>query len=124
MTNPKQFYIDESYITNVTVRTEHDFIKDRNNPTHDDLIKILKGYDKGLTISNKDHDEFTKLRNQLEELGYIKTQRSWWNGDVVLKSFKLNEWTFRKNHKFPSAAAMHTSITCARKYKWKSISRL
>ena len=100
----KQFYIDDSYITDVIVRQEYDYIKDRNNPTHDDLIKILKGYDRGLSISNKDHDEFTKLRNQLEELSYIVTQRNWWNGDRVVKSFKLNEWTFRKNHKFPSAA--------------------
>jgi hypothetical protein len=120
----KQFYIDDSYITDVTVRQEYDYIKDRNNPTHDDLIKILKGYDRGLSISNKDHDEFTKLRNQLEELGYIVTQRSWWNGDRVLKSFKLNEWTFKKNHKFPSAAAMRTGIDCARKFGWKSISSL
>jgi hypothetical protein len=120
----KQFIIDEQYICDVMVRTEHDFIKDRNNPTHDDLIKVLKGYDKGLSISNKDHDEFTKLRNQLEELGYIECQRSWWNGDRVLKSFKLNEWTFRKGHKFPSASAMNNSIHCARKYGWKSISSL
>ena len=118
----KQFTIDESFICDVTVRTEHDFIKDRNNPTHDDLIKILKGYDKAVSIGNKDHDEFTKLRDQLEELGYIETERRWWNGDRILKGFKLNEWTFRKGHKFPCAAAMSSSIRCARKYKWKSIS--
>jgi hypothetical protein len=118
----KQFTIDESFICDVTVRTEHDFIKDRNNPTHDDLIKILKGYDKMYSTSNKDHDEFTKLRNQLEELGYIKCERGWWNGDRILKSFKLNEWTFRKGHTFPCASAMNNSIHCARKYKWKSIS--
>ena len=119
----RQFTIDEQYICDVTVRTEHDFIKDRNNPTHEDLIKILKGYDKGLSISNKDHDEFTKLRNQLEELGYIETQRGWWNGDRVLKGFKLNEWTFKKGEQFSSAAAMRVSIDCARKHGWKRISR-
>lgn len=118
------FTIDESYICDVTVRTEHDFIKDRNNPTHEDLIKVLKGYDKAYTISNKDHDEFTKLRNQLEELGYIKTQRNWWNGDVVLKPFYLNGWRFKKNHTFPCAAALKVSITCARKFGWKSISSI
>jgi hypothetical protein len=118
------FTIDEQYICDVTVRTEHDFVKDRDNPTHEDLIKILKGYDKGCTISNKDHDEFTKLRNQLEELGYIKTQRNWWNGDVVLKPFYLNGWRFKKNHKFPCAAALKVSITCARKFGWKSISSI
>jgi hypothetical protein len=118
------FTIDESYICDVTVRTEHDFVKDRNNPTHEDLIKILKGYDKGCTISNKDHDEFTKLRNQLEQEGYIKTERGWWNGDRVLKPFYLNGWRFKKNHKFPCAAALKVSIECAKKFGWKSISNL
>lgn len=120
----KEFFIDESFITDVTVRTEHDFIKDRNNPTHDDLIKILKGYDKSVSISHKDHDEFTKLRNQLEELGYIKTERGWWNGDRVLKSFKLNGFILRKGHKFLSAAAMKGSIEYARSKGRKTISFL
>ena len=119
-----KFFIDEQYITDVTVRTEHDFIKDRNNPTHDDLIKILQGYDKAVSIGNKDHDEFTKLRNQLEEQGYIKCERGWWNGDRVLKPFYLNGWRFKKNHKFPCAAALKVSIQCARKHGWKSISSL
>jgi hypothetical protein len=120
----KQFVIDEQYITDVSVRIEHDFIKDRTNPTHEDLIKILKGYDKAVSVSNKDHDEFTKLRDQLEQEGYIETQRGWWNGDRVLKSFKLNEWIFRKDHKFCCAAAMKGSIEYARKYKRKTISSL
>ena len=120
----RSFSIDEAHIIDVTVHTEYDYVKDRNNPTNEDLIKILKGCDKGVCISNKDHDEFTRLRNQLEELGYIKTQRGWWNGDRVLKSFKLNEWTFRKGHQFPSAGAMRVSIDCARRYGWKTISNL
>jgi hypothetical protein len=118
----KNFIIDEEYICDVTIRTEHDYIKDRNNPTDEDLIKILKGWDRGLCISSKDHDKFTELRNQLEEQGYIKTERGWWNGDRVLKSFKLNEWTFCRGHKFPCAAAMRVSIDCARQHGWKSIS--
>lgn len=120
----KQFTIDEQYICDVTVRTEHDFIKDRNNPTHDDIIKILKGYDKSYSISSKDHDEFTKLRDRLEELGYIETQRGWWNGDRVLKGFKLNEWTFKKGEKFCCASAMKSSISCSRHYGWKRISSI
>jgi hypothetical protein len=118
----KQFIIDEQYICDVTVRTEHDFIKDRNNPTYDDLIKVLKGWDKMTSTSNKDHDEFTELREELGRLGYIKIERGWWNGDRVTKSFKLNEWSFRKNHKFPCAAAMSNSMVCARKHGWKNIS--
>lgn len=118
----KQFNIDETYLCDVTITVEHDFIKDRNNPTPDDIIKVLKGWDKSVSISNKDHDEFTKLRDQLESEGYIKTQRRWWNGDRVLKSFKLNEWTFRKTHKFPCASALKNSIACARKHGYKNIS--
>lgn len=120
----KQFTIDESFICEVTITTETDFIIDRTNPTHEDLIKILKGYDKAISISSKDHDEFTKLRDQLEHEGYIECQRSWYNGDRVLKSFKLNEWTFRKGHKFVCAAAMKGSITYARSKGRKTISFL
>lgn len=119
-----RFEIDEEYITDVTVRIEQDFIKDRHNPTPEEIFKVLKGYDKSVSISNKDHDEFTKLRDKLEELGYIETQRGWWNGDRVLKPFYLNGWRFKKNHRFPCAAALKNSITCAKKYKWKSISSL
>ena len=118
----KQFTIDEQYIVDVTVRTETDMIKDRNNLTNDDLIKIIKGWDKMVSISNKDHDEFTKLREQLGKLGYISIERGWWNGDRILKSFKLNEWVMKKGHKFPCAAAMSVSIKCARQRGWKSIS--
>ena len=120
----KQFTIDEQFICDVIVRTEHDLIKDRNNPTYDDLIKIIKGWDKLISTSNKDHDEFTKLRNELSRLKYIEIERGWWNGDRVLKSFKLNEWTFRRGHKFPCATAMQSSISCARKFGWKNISSL
>jgi hypothetical protein len=118
------FTIPEEYITDVQVREQYDYIKDRNNPTHEDLIKILKGYDKGFSTYSKDHDEFTKLRNQLEAKGYIECQRSWWNGDRVLKPFYLNGWRFKKGHKFPCASALKSSISCARQYGWKSISSL
>ena len=118
------FTIPEEYITDDTVRTEYDYVKDRDNPTHEDIIKILKGYDKGYSISSKDHDEFTKLRNQLEAEGYIKCERGWWNGDRVLKPFYLNGWKFKKNHKFPCASALKSSISCARQFGRKNISNL
>ena len=125
---PKQFdnyfTIDEAYICDVTIRTEHDFIEDRNNPTHEDLIKVLRGYDRSYSISSKDHDEFTRLRDLLEEQGYIRTVRNCWNGDTVIKEFYLNGWRFKKNHRFPCAAALKNSITCARKFGWKRISSL
>ena len=116
-----RFKIDEQYLCSVTIKTEHDFIKDRNNPTNEDIIKILKGNDKAYSISSKDHDEFTKLRLQLEELGYIKVERGWCNGDTVLKPFYLNGWKFKKNQMFPCAPALKCSIECAKKYKWKTL---
>ena len=115
----KEFYIDPEYIKDVSVHTVISTLDNPDNPTPDDLIKILKGVDKIHNYYNKDHDEFTRLRDQLEKLGYIKTERSWWNGDVVLKSFKLNGWVFKKNSKFPCAAAlgisMHYAIKSGRK---------
>ena len=118
----KTFSIDECYLTDVYVTQERDLIKDRQNLTNEDLIKIMKGQDKFLvSTSTKDHDEFTKLRNLLEEQGYIKTERNWWNGDQVLKPFKLNEWIFRRDQRFPCAASIKNSIMCARKYGWKKI---
>jgi hypothetical protein len=118
----REFFIDEQYITDVHVRTVTSTLKNPDNPTPEDLIKILRGHHEMISLSNKDHDEFTKLRNTLEELGYIETQRSWWNGDRVIKGFKLNEWTFKKGERFCSAGAMNNSIQCARKYNWKRIS--
>lgn len=106
------FEIDNEYITDVTVVTEYDFVKDRNNVTPEEFFQILKGREKSFSISVKDHDEFTKLRNHLEELGYIKTERGWWNGDIVLKPFYLNGLLFKQDQKFLSAAAL--------KYKFKN----
>jgi hypothetical protein len=119
----KNFEIDEKYICDENVTVYKDHLENRLNPTNEDLIKILKGTDRSLvSTSNRDHPEFSKLRDHLEQLGYIETVRNSWNGDRVIKSFKLNGWTFRKGHKFPCAAALNVSIVCAQKHGWKSIS--
>ena len=113
----KEFFIDEQYITDVTVRTERSLLENPENPTHEDLIKIIKGEDKMVSIANKDHEEFTKLRDELENLGYIETQRSWWNGDRVIKGFKLNGYPLKKGERFYCAAAMKGSFKMAKLYK-------
>ena len=117
----RQFTLDEAYITSLTVHSEWSMYRDRTDLTNEELLKVLQGKDICKSTSSIDHPEFTKLRDELERLGYIKTERSWWNGDRVLKGFKLNEWTFIKGRKFSSASAMECSISCARKYGWKSI---
>ena len=50
-----------------------------------------------------------------------KTERSWWNGDRVLKGFRLNEFCFKKGDKFACAGAMKGAISYARQYKRKNI---
>ena len=113
----REFTIDEEYITDVSVRTVTSTLNNPDNPTPEDLVKILKGHHQMISLSNKDHDEFTKLRNYLEELGYIQTQRNWWNGDRVLKGFKLNGFCLKKGEKFLSAGAMRVAMSCAKKNK-------
>jgi|APFre7841882793_1041355.scaffolds.fasta_scaffold05320_5 hypothetical protein len=122
----KQFYIDESFICDVSIHLEWGMFDciDQNQLTPDQLLTMLKGEDRCSSYHNKDHTEFTKLRNLLEQDGYIVTQRNYWNGDRVIKSFRLNEWKFNKGHRFPSAAAMQNSIKCAKKYGWPNISGL
>ena len=121
-----RFTIPEEYLCDVLIYKEWGMFDHIpvDELTPDQLVKIIKGEDRCSSQSNKDHDEFTKLRNQLEELGHIRCERNWWNGDRVLEPFYVNEWKFEQNHKFPCASAMRVSIECARKFGWKSISNL
>ena len=119
-----QFYIDEQYIRSVTIRKEwgmYDHIP-KNELTPEQFIKVLKGEDRCTSTYSEDHPEFTRIRDELERLGYISTCRQSWNGDRVLKPFKVNEWKFKRGDKFCSSAAMRVSIDCARKYGRKTIS--
>jgi hypothetical protein len=111
-----QFTIDEQYLCNVVIREQEDTIKDRTNLTNSDIIKIIKGEDYVLKRTyTRDHPQFSLLRNQLDQQGYIKIERSCINGDTVLKPFKLNEWEFCTGDRFLSATAMMISISVARK---------
>ena len=102
----KNFEIDERYICGQSVHEYVDCLSNRENPTPDDLILILKGEDqRRVSISSRDHPQFAELRNSLEAQGYIQTQRLSWNGDRVVKSFKLNGRLFKKGQSFLSGAA-------------------
>ena len=105
-----KFEINEEYLTDITIHTKGSFLSNPDNPTHEDLIKILRGQDCWTSTSSDDHPEFAKLRNQLEELGYIQTQRSWWNGDTVLKPFYINGAKFKRYEQFPCGAAIKFNI--------------
>ena len=91
----KQFRLNKEYLSSVP---------DEKYLVLSDLVgKIIL---KGDSYACKDHPEFTKLRNRLCELGYISVEPTYWNGDIVLKPFKLNKLSFKKGEQFPCAAAL------------------
>jgi hypothetical protein len=100
----KSFTLDEEYICDVSVVTYMKF-ENGDEPNAKELLNILK-YGRDRCITSKDHDEFTKLRDQLEQEGYIKTQRNCWNGDTVLKPFLFNDKKFVKGERFVCGSAM------------------
>lgn len=103
----REFTILEEYLTDVPkkiVRYKHNTTKEL---THEQLVDILvNGNISSTTIWSECHPKFTEFREQLEKEGFIKVERSWSNGDRVLKPFKLNGKTFKKEEQFPCAAAM------------------
>lgn len=98
--------IDPAFFTSVTVRKEWGRYDGRTDLTDEELINVIKGEDRYSMTSSEDHPEFAKLRFELEKDGYIKVQRSWWNGDIVLKPFLLNGKKFKTGEQFPAACAM------------------
>ena len=110
----REFFIPEEYLTDVSdnyIKYKYDTTKEL---THEQLVDILvNGNIQYRSFGTKDHPEFTKLRDELEKLGYIKTFRSSSNGDRVLKPFKLNGKGFKKNETFYCACAIKLHL----KYK-------
>jgi hypothetical protein len=103
----REFTILEEYLTDIPkklVRYKYDTI---NELTNEQLVDILvNGNISSTTLWHECHPKFTEFREQLEQEGYIKVERSWSNGDRVLKPFKLNGKKFKKEDQFPCAAAM------------------
>jgi len=91
----KQFRLKKEYFTSVE---DNKYIE-----LHDLFKRIIV---KGDSYGTKDHPEFTKLRNKLGKLGYISIQPLYWNGDRVLKPFKLNQLSFEKGDQFSCADAL------------------
>lgn len=113
----KEFTIDEAYLTDVTIRKEWNmYVKEGVETSPEDLVKVLAGEGKCSMTSSEDHPEFTKLREQLGADGYIKIERGWWNGDRVLKPFKLNDKVFKVGEQFSCAGAMGIHLSVRRKY--------
>lgn len=111
----QEFTLDPQYFKDITICKEWGMYDHKETLTDDELVKVLKGEDRCSSISNSDHPEFNKLRTQLGELGYIHIELGWWNGDRVLKPFKLNGALFEKGEQFGCAFPCGSTI----KYKLK-----
>ncbi len=102
-----EFTINPEYLTDITIHKEwNSYTNNGRVPTNDELLLILQGRGKCSTTHSEDHPEFARLREQLGELGYISIYRQCWNGDRVLKPFRLNGRKFKEGDKFSCGAAM------------------
>lgn len=112
-----EFTIDPAYLTSVTIRDEWNTYTQRGRvPTAEELILIIQGKGNCSSTRSADHPEFAKLREQLGADGYISIQRSWWNGDSVLKPFTLNRRKFKVGAQFSSGSAMGTHLIVRAKH--------
>lgn len=103
-----QFFINREHVVDIQIIESKSIYGDKEKLTNEELIAVLKGKGVYTTQRSEDHPEFTKLRNRLGAEGFIEIERSWWNGDYVLKPFYLNGRAFKVNDKFPCAAACNT----------------
>lgn len=102
----EEFKIDERFLTDVP------------KTGHMKFVDVLTGQKyEGKFTGVKDHPEFDKLRRQLGEAGFIHVEPSWWNGDRVLKKFKLNGKTFNVGDQFPCASALQNQFAVERARK-------
>ena len=108
----REFLIPEEYLIDVAVRYTKYKYDTTKELTNEQLVDILvNGNIQYTSLSHKDHLEFTKLRKELESLGYINVCTYSSNGDKVLKPFKLNGKRFKKNETFYCACAIKSHLT-------------
>lgn len=111
-----EFVLSEQWMTSVQEVETRSLLTNPANPTPEDLFKIIKGEHQMTITSHGDHPQFAEFRWELEREGFIEVQRSWSNGDRVLKLFKLNGVLFDVGSQFPCAAAMESHLRFTRQF--------
>lgn len=106
-----EFTINLEYCDSVNKITHHSLLENEHDPTPQDLIKIIRGEDKMTSFESIDHPVFNELREQLAAGGFIKVDRSSWNGDTVLSTFRLNGVVFSPGNRFPCASAIKYELS-------------
>jgi hypothetical protein len=110
------FTLDESRPWDISITESYSTLDNPDDPTPDDIIKLLLQHHEITSVRHDDSPEFKALRNQLEADGYIECQRGWWNGDRVLRPFALNDVTFVPGDKFCCGSAMQHHLKFTREY--------
>ena len=109
------FNIDEQFLRDICYKKTYHPYLDSINPNSKDLMDFLKGKELVTLTRYEDHPTFTQFRTELNDKGFIKIEKSWLNGDIVLEPFTLNGVKFKKGDKFPSAAAIRFYLENKRK---------
>jgi hypothetical protein len=100
----KEFFINAEDCISITIK-EVLSKTDPSEMTGNEMMNFIK-YGPTILTKTEENPKFLVLRNQLEDEGYIKTERAWWNGDTVLKPYKLNGKIFKKGWQFPCGDAI------------------
>lgn len=107
----KEFTIAEEFMTSVATReTWNTYTRGGREPTPAELLLLLEGKGVYSMTGTADHPEFAKLRDKLEAGKFIRTCRNSWNGDYVIKSFKLNDRIFKANDRFLCGSAIKSDF--------------
>ena len=109
------FFIDLNHLIEVPDVQVY-YTVNMENPSNEELLIILKNEHRIVSQGTKDHPEFTRLRDELEELGYIKTNHNWHNSDRVLKPFTLNGYKFEAGDAFLCASATFMDFKVRKKF--------
>jgi len=109
------FFIDPNHLIEVPDVQVY-YTVNMENPSNEELLIILKNEHRIVSQGSKDHPEFTRLRDRLEELGYTKTERNSYNGDRVLKPFTLNGYKFEAGDAFLCASATFMDFKVRKKF--------
>lgn len=104
------FDIDPTSFVSITITKNYYRYSGRTDLTAAETMELIKNPITSTSTSSVDHPDFAALRDLLGELGYIKIQRNSWNGDSVIKPFRLNTAKFAVNETFRCACAIKWDV--------------
>lgn len=110
-----EFEIDTEFLVSITVHRDINPWQGKTQLSSEELLESLRWNNKSSVASSEDHPKFSALRNALGERGLLRIERSWANGDRVIKPFKLNGITFNPGDAFPCAGAMKFCLNSKQK---------